>query len=286
MQGSHFNIEEIAIKPLGVFMYVPPIIWKGDSIGHIGENDTFFWVVEGECFLLIDAEASIIKPGQLAFLPKGKCRTYTQISEHFTMYEIAFSATANGQNLMELLEMTSQNFVVDIPQREEINVLFERYNRVEMFQNPIHDVEWCANILRIIQMYAHAHQAGCNQQQTLFRPVVRYITDNLNQPLRTEELASLVHMQTTYFIRKFKSAFGIPPQEYLGRIRLYKAMGMLASTDLSIEKIAKNVGIKDASYFTRFFKKNCGITPSEYRNAFRKNNTHLSWTHQSAMSFS
>lgn len=279
MQGSHFNIEEIAIKPLGVFMYVPPIVWKGDSIGHIGENDTFFWVVEGECFLLIDAEASIIKPGQLAFLPKGKYRTYTQISEHFTMYEIAFSATANGQNLMELLEMTSQNFVVDIPQREEINVLFERYNRVEMFQNPIHDVEWCANILRIIQMYAHAHQAGNNQQQTFFRPVVRYITDNLNQPLRTEELAALVHMQTTYFIRKFKSVFGIPPQKYVGRIRLYKAMGMLASTDLSIEKIAKNVGLEDASYFTRFFKKNCGITPSEYRNAFRKNSTFLSQVH-------
>lgn len=250
-------------------MYVPPINWKGDCVGHIGANDTFFFVLEGECFLLIDSEASIIKPGQLAFLPKGKMRTYTRISEPFAMYELSFSAQANGQNLMEFLHLTTSHFVVDIPSRESITDLFDKCNRIELCSNTLYDIEWCTNILSIVKMYAKAHQLLHNSRQTYFQPVLNYISLHLDRSIRTEELAAQVHMQTTYFIRKFKAAFHMPPQTYVSRMKIYKAMGLLASSDFPIAQIAHTVGIDDVSYFARIFKKNCGITPTEYRNAFR-----------------
>jgi len=57
---------------------------------------------------------------------------------------------------------------------------------------------------------------------------------------------------------------------YLNRMRMYKAMGMLAGTSKSIEQIARETGISDVSYFARVFKKHCGISPTAYRSEFKK----------------
>lgn len=271
MPKINLNFEKISVKPIAVSMYVPPITWKGDSIGHIGINDTFFWVLEGECFLLIESEASIVKAGQLAFLPKGKMRTYTQMSERFTMYELSFSAEADGQNLMELLHLTDSLFVVDVLERDMITSFFNEYNRIELSQDMIHDIAWCANILRIIQIYFKTHQKLYNSNRFLFQQVLNYITEHIGESIRTEDLAALMHMQTTYFIRKFSASIGMSPQTYIGHMRIYKAMSLLVSSDTPIEKISHMVGIDDPSYFSRFFKKHCNLTPSEYRNLFRKN---------------
>jgi len=79
-----------------------------------------------------------------------------------------------------------------------------------------------------------------------------------------------VYMQPTYFIKRFGEIFGVPPLYYFNRMKIYKAMGLLAGTDLSVEEISKQLGITDTSYFTRMFKKHCSLTPTAYRAEFRK----------------
>ncbi len=90
-----FNLENISLTPSNTSLYVSPILWKGDPVGHVGYNDVFFFVLEGECYLNIESETHILRRGQLALLPKGKLRRYTQMSENFAMYEMSFSAEAN-----------------------------------------------------------------------------------------------------------------------------------------------------------------------------------------------
>lgn len=271
MANETVVINKLSVKPIDVLLYVPPIVWKGDCVGHIGINDTFFFVLEGECFLSIDNEYSIIRPGQLAFLPKGKKRAYTHVSEKFCMYEMAFSAQADDKNLMEILGLSKSDFVVDIANREEMSALFENSCRRELFKNPLYDVTWCANIMNIIKIYAESHRKLSKKNSELFKPVLSYMNNNLTKQIKTEEMSALVYMQPTYFIKKFKECFGLPPSAYFSRLKLYKSMEFLVSTNDSIEHISARVGITDTSYFARMFRKNCGITPTEYRNAFRRN---------------
>lgn len=266
------SIDKLSIEPIEICLYVPPIVWKGDSVGHIGINDLFFFVLEGECFLSVDTENYIIKPGQLAYLPKGKRRAYTHVSKRFTMYEMAFSATCGDRNLMELLGLTEDNFVVSITDTEKISSLFESSHRKEMYKNPLYDIGWCANIINIIRIYANERHKLNSSESQLFKPVLNYMSAHYNEPLKTENFASLVHMQTTYFIKRFKKTYGLPPIAYFNRMKMYKAMGMLSGTDLPIEQISKKVGITDTSYFARVFKKYCNITPSQYRAEFKKEN--------------
>ncbi len=269
MDTHNFKLHNMLVRPISVSLYTPPIVWKGDCIGHLGSNDTFFFVLEGECFLNIDSQYALIMPGQLAYLPKGKKRAYTHISETFTMYEMAFHAEINGQDIMDFLQLKEENFVVDIPDTDELRRLFENSCRFELFKDPLYDIGWCANIVNIIKLYAEARQKQKSDDGYHFATVLEYMIAHLAQPITTEELAELVFMQPTYFIKRFKAAYGLPPIAYLGRLRLYKAMELLASTPLSMDHIAQEIGISDASYFARVFKKSCGVTPSEYRNAFK-----------------
>ncbi|MBR5235975.1 MAG: helix-turn-helix transcriptional regulator [Clostridia bacterium] len=263
-------LKNLSVSPVAVHLYVPPIVWKGDSIGHLGEDDVFFWVLEGECFLKIDSQSYIVRPGQLAFLPKGKFRAYTHVSERFSMYEMGFDVMINGQNLMSLLGLDKPDFVVDIEDIKEMSALFENSNRKELRKNPIYDVAWCANIINIIHRYAEQRKKHFDEDRLLFKPVLDYMSQNMDKTMHIESLAALVYMQPTYFIKKFKNVFGLTPIAYLNRDRMFRAMSLLSQTRLPVSQIAVSTGFADVSYFARVFKKHCGVSPSEYRNEFNK----------------
>lgn len=268
MKKTEYTTDKITVLPINVWLYGPPTVWKGDRLGHIGENDTFFYTVKGECFISIDNHSFVIKAGQLAFLPKGKMRVYTHVSEEFIMYEMAFSAKLGEENLMEYLELCDGDYAVDVKDREKMSAYFEESCRKEMRRDPIFDLGWGANIIRIIAEYAEAHRIKSGVDGKVFAPVVEYMLQNIEKPIKTQELAEIVYMQTTYFIRRFGAVYGLSPQSYLSGMRMNKAMELLSSTDMPIEKIAKSVGIPDTSYFSRVFKKHCGTSPGAYRAAF------------------
>lgn len=270
MKNSLFKLEKLTINPGTIFLYVPPIIWKGDSVGHIGQRDLFFWVIEGECFLRIDNQNYIIRPGQLAFLPKGKVRAYTHTSPRFSMYEMGFDVTADGHNLMNILGLTEDNFVVDIPDKSSMSALFENSHRKELYKDPLYDVMWCANILNIIQIYASEQKKLSLAATSVFKKALEFMSENINQSVTIKQLASIACMQPTYFVKRFKDTYGLPPITYFNRMKIYKAMGLLAGTTDTVEQIAKKVGIYDTSYFSRLFKKYCNLTPREYRFEFNK----------------
>lgn len=263
------KLHSMTISPVDVELYVPPLTWKGDPLGHIGYNDVFFWVLSGECYLMIENSCYIVKEGQLAFLPKGVRRSYTHISENFSMYEMSFDAKINGQNIFVSFGLTETDHVVTIDDREYVSKLFENSFRRELKKNPLYDMGWCGNIISIINIFIAQRMKQMGKSEG-FSDVLKYMNKNISKSITIDELASIVYMQKTYFIKKFKSVFGMPPMAYFANLRAYKAMSLLSATDYSLEQIAAEVGILDKAYFSRFFKKHCGTTPSEYRSLFRQ----------------
>ncbi len=263
-----FETNHVTVKPLYSHFYVPPISWKGDPVGHIGTNDTFFWLAEGEAILFVDTEFYHMTAGQLAFLPKGKTRKYTNITKEISLYTTAFEAEASGFNLMKGLGLYEAAYVVTIENTEEMNRLFESSSYLGAQKDPIHNIVWSANILNIIQIYYSGRLMKNALEDTRFQPVVDYMKLHMEQPMTIEDLAYLVHMKPTYFIRRFKQTYGLSPMSYLKSLRVHKAMELLLSTEASIEDIARMVGIEDPAYFARWFKKSCGLAPSEYKKLF------------------
>ncbi|MCI2049311.1 MAG: response regulator [Lachnospiraceae bacterium] len=100
--------------------------------------------------------------------------------------------------------------------------------------------------------------------------VKKYIADHLQEKIRAEDLAELVHMNDQYLMRLFKKETGMSITEYLTDQRMEVAAGLLRKTDRSINFIASCTGCEDSSYFTKLFKKYAGCTPKEYRAVYQK----------------
>ena len=264
------ELENFKISPKMVQLFIPPIRWKGDPKGHIGVYDTFFYVVSGECCVIIDNESFILSQGELAFLPKGKMRTYSNMSSDITLYEINFEAEINGQNWYDKLMLEDGNYSVKTENTDEIKALFENSVRYELNKNLIYDVLFCSNLMNIIRIFIF-EKFKANNSASSFKKVIDYMKNNLKKTVKISELAELAYMQETYFIKKFKKALGYSPITYLNKMRIYKAMTYLAEGSLTLSEIGHKVGIYDSSYFSKIFKTHCGITPGEYRHIFSKN---------------
>ena len=72
-------------------------------------------------------------------------------------------------------------------------------------------------------------------------------------------------MSYVQFSRRFKSAVGMTPQDYVTNLRLKKAKVLLGETDLSVGQIATSCGFGNEYYFSNFFKKHNNLSPSEFR---------------------
>jgi AraC-like DNA-binding protein len=78
--------------------------------------------------------------------------------------------------------------------------------------------------------------------------------------LTLEELARVANLSPFYLVRVFRKEVGLPPHAYQTRVRLNRAMALLAR-GASIGEAALNTGFFDQSHFTNHFRKVFGYTP-------------------------
>jgi transcriptional regulator GlxA family with amidase domain len=71
------------------------------------------------------------------------------------------------------------------------------------------------------------------------------------------------------FKRRFTSATGLAPLDYVQRLRVEEAKRRLERTDTSVDEISWQVGYEDAAFFRRLFKRTTGLAPGAYRKRFR-----------------
>ncbi|ASZ13491.1 AraC family transcriptional regulator [Chitinophaga pendula] len=72
-------------------------------------------------------------------------------------------------------------------------------------------------------------------------------------------------MSVPQLVRQFKSAFQTTPHQYLTRIRLEQAAGLLQRSNEPVHDIAWKCGFESASAFSRIFKAAYGIQPTSFR---------------------
>jgi AraC-like DNA-binding protein len=110
---------------------------------------------------------------------------------------------------------------------------------------------------------------GASKQNTnteLAKQIAIYLKGNSgNNQLSILSVAEQFGLSTSYVTRIFKEVQGKTILEYLTELRIQKARGLLAKTDMSIEALVVEVGYFDSSSFIRKFKRLTGITPGEYR---------------------
>ena len=82
--------------------------------------------------------------------------------------------------------------------------------------------------------------------------------------------AKLLHISPNHLNKAVKTATGKSPTQWIDEALLLEAKVLLGQTKLTVGEIAAEIGMADASYFSRFFKKMEGVAPLEYRQWIEK----------------
>ncbi len=92
---------------------------------------------------------------------------------------------------------------------------------------------------------------------------LRRIHRDYRESLSVDELARESAMSVSTFHRAFKRVTGDTPLQYLKKIRLDKARGMLVHKGMRVNSVAYEVGYESPSQFSREFKRYFKVPPSE-----------------------
>lgn len=71
------------------------------------------------------------------------------------------------------------------------------------------------------------------------------------------------------FKRRFKTATGYSPMDYVQTLRIEEAKQLLEVTGEPTDAVARQVGYEDPAFFRRLFKRRTGVTPARYRQRFQ-----------------
>jgi AraC-like DNA-binding protein len=100
--------------------------------------------------------------------------------------------------------------------------------------------------------------------------VVDHVNKHFFDGFTVAQAAEMANMTEITFSRNFQAVTGHSFVDFLNRIRIGQACGMLYASDDQITSIAQEAGFKNLANFNRHFLKVRGMTPSEYRETARK----------------
>ena len=102
--------------------------------------------------------------------------------------------------------------------------------------------------------------------------VLDYILEDPARPLNLDVLAQVACLSPFHFHRIFRAATGETLHQFVKRIRLERALYLLAHADAaSLTELALRCGFASSSDFSRSFRRRYGIPPSAFDlDAFRK----------------
>jgi AraC family transcriptional regulator, transcriptional activator FtrA len=123
-----------------------------------------------------------------------------------------------------------------------------------------------------------AHRDG-GQAQFIEQPVAAVGDDRLDQAMQwamghlgdgitVSQMAAHAFMSPRNFSRRFRTATGRSPRDWLLDRRIQAALPLLEDGTLPVESVGQAVGFGPPT-FRRQFRRALGISPAEYRRAFR-----------------
>lgn len=207
-------------------------------------------------------------PSDIIYLPRGShyrvVFSGTQDKTHISNYLINFIIKDIDGDEISLSDSVSTYTVKDS------EVFGERFARITTqsmtaFYPPCKVKAALYTLLCDISQSLQSNEAT---QSTLpILPSANYISSNYMSPdITVAKLAEISCMSESNFRRIFTKSMGMPPKEYILRLKLGKAELLLKQCGYTVEEAAHYVGFDDASYFVRIYKKYMSISPGQERN--------------------
>ncbi|MHB8521097.1 MAG: helix-turn-helix domain-containing protein [Limisphaerales bacterium] len=96
------------------------------------------------------------------------------------------------------------------------------------------------------------------------RRIVEFVHERFAGEISLNQLASIAGLSPYHFARQFRRAAGLPPHEYVTRLRVERAKELLLRPFASLADVAVQAGFYDQSHLARHFKRRFSLTPMAF----------------------
>ena len=236
-------------------------------------------VLAGSASSETDQDKQEVHAGDVFFLPAGSLHRYHKIRslrnynllfkpEVLNLCPAGFSqlpnyATLFGYNgtLSPILHLDDKDLSLAV---EHIEAIRQEYlTRAPGWHSSVH-IEFFRTLLFILR-YAVACRENSRQNTFAIGKTLRYMENEPQKNHTIDSLSKLAQMSPGNYRHNFKTVMGVPPIEWLIRIRLKKAVLLLAHTNFPVSQIASDTGFSDGSYFARQFRHFFQKTARQFR---------------------
>jgi AraC-like DNA-binding protein len=206
------------------------------------------------------------RAGRTMFASKGILQLYRMSDERemlgLTDFDLNPEIMASGYVTDDQQLLASKTKRV-----ERLELWFDRQGLPDWFvviKLPLHDRRGRRVGVMGVLRRAGEHEKRLPVFQTVSR-AVEEIRRNFANPISIAELAGSCGVSVRQIQRRFQSAFGITPQEFIVKTRVLAAAQLLEETNLSAAEIGDRCGFADPSAFAEQFHQRTGLTPTRYR---------------------
>lgn len=145
----------------------------------------------------------------------------------------------------------------------------EARERLEVLPQRVAHLEGAADLtracLRVFAPLKRKVQRVPGDDGALLAQLDRFVQARLAEGLTLGAAAAHLGLSPTRLTRRLQQRYGLSFSEYAGRARVDRAKQLLASTSLSVETVARRVGLNDGSHLRKLFQKFEGQAPSAFR---------------------
>lgn len=147
-------------------------------------------------------------------------------------------------------------------------IIFKAKESIHQNHGP--DLLTLAKSMELLWLFLKEYSASHNRQicaedRLAVQEASIILQKNLDRPPTLKELAKKVGMSPSKLKTIFPKALGLPPYEYLRKLRMEKAMALLTEKRMKVTDVAMEVGYSNISHFAKSFHKEFNINPSQVR---------------------
>jgi AraC-like DNA-binding protein len=254
---------------------------------HRHNFQEFVLITKGSCLHQFKNISMPLIPGDVFLIPPHQEHTYT-IESPVSMYNCQFYPEEIADwwveqfgglikdlsnNPISPADLNRQNIIhLSVPEAERVQkmmeiILYEQKEQDFAFEQVKQDY---LNLILIVISRARLRQFAIvpnkeSPRNDIIAKAQKFIEDNLTEQIDFSNYAREQNISLGYFRSIFKSATGLPPVEYLNRLRMVRAVEYLKDHTMTIGDVSAAVGIYDPNYFSRLFRKIIGYSPREFR---------------------
>lgn len=237
------------------------LVWNGYTLCPEGWGMTNVSEIFHRIYYVYGGEAYCTCDGKMITLEKGKLYIFP-IMHPYTMWQ-------NPEDPLDVLWFHVETDTQLCGQVTCLDVRMDSTERylLEAIRTLSNDVAQFEKLLQVFQVLltslSERLQLSPYPGKQMCR-VLEYIQKNIQREISVKDLAEYAGMERSYFSRKFKSIFHMPPNQYITARKMKVAAGELMA-GATVYHAASTVGYADEKAFSRAFKRYMEITPGRYR---------------------